>query len=87
MVHKDIAVMLGELIEADAEEQASLEKLLDQYGGVVGFFKQLEENEEMPLSTESLEKLRALQSLMDILTQRDATALEEGSGYEPAPHQ
>lgn len=84
MNNKDIAALLGELVEADAEEQADLEKLLDRYG-VVGFFQRL--NPGMPFSIESLEKLQALQLLMDNLSERDATELEEGNGYDSASHQ
>ncbi|BFH65193.1 hypothetical protein [Paenibacillus azoreducens] len=83
MNNKDVASLLGELIEADKDEWVSLERLLNRYG-VVGFFQKLDER--MPLSTESLEKLQALQSLIDILSKR-YVELGEGNGCEPAPHQ
>lgn len=80
MDNKNITALLGELIEADTEEQACLEKLLDRYG-FVGFFQRL--NPGMPFSIESLEKLQALQLLMDNVT----TELWEGNGYDSASHQ
>lgn len=85
MDNKNIAALLGELIETDAEEQADLEKLLDRYG-VIGFFQRL--NPEMPFSIESLEKLQALRLLMDNPSQKDViTELWEGNGYDSASHQ
>ncbi|MFS0723697.1 hypothetical protein [Paenibacillus sp. 1P07SE] len=84
MNNKDVAALLGELIEADENESARLEKLLARYG-VVSLFQRLDEG--MPLSTESLEKLRALQLLIDRMSQRDDTELGEENDYGLPPHE
>lgn len=84
MNERSIASLLGDLIEANEEERASMEKLLSRYG-VNGFFKRLHEG--MPLSMESLEKLRAVRVMIEQLPARNITELKEETKYGSPPHE
>lgn len=57
MNNKEIAVILGTLIDADAKEFDSLEKLIGSYG-LDDFFRQLQEWSSF--SAASIEKLQAV---------------------------
>ena len=78
MENNEWAKLLGELIEADEEDNASLEKLLKQHG-VNGLFQQL--NESMPLSSISLEKLIAIRQIVGSMVEGTESELKEEIGY------
>lgn len=61
MNDKDIALLLGELIEADAEERIYLEQQIRQHG-LDGFLSNL--GKDSSFSAENLDKLRAVQQIV-----------------------
>lgn len=84
MNETSMAILLGDLIEADENERVRLEILLDRYG-ITGLFQRLDE--DIPLSTQSLEKLRAVQIMIEQIPARNVTEMEEEIKYELPPHE
>jgi len=62
MNNQSIADQLGELIDADEQECTRLEQMIETHG-LLGFFQQL--NDTLPFSSECLEKLRAVQLIIN----------------------
>ncbi|TYA14770.1 hypothetical protein FRY98_03585 [Paenibacillus faecis] len=61
MNDRDLALLLGELIEADEGERTCLEQRIRQHG-LDGFLRNL--GKDSSFSAETLEKLRAVQGIV-----------------------
>jgi|GEM_PF-2185503 len=84
MNSKTIANKLAELIDANEKECASLEKMIEAHG-VIGFFQHLHETTHF--STECLEKLRAVQVIIDQTLEISPLSLNGGIEYANPPYE
>lgn len=78
MNSKTIANQLAELIDADEKECAGLEQMMEEHG-VIGFFQHL--HETTTFSSECLEKLRAVQVIIDQTPEVSPLSLNGGIEY------
>jgi ribulose-5-phosphate 4-epimerase/fuculose-1-phosphate aldolase len=78
MNSKTIANQLTELIDADEKECANIEQMIEKHG-IIGFFQHLHEAKH--LSTECLEKLRAVQVIIDQTLEVSPLSLNGGIEY------